>query len=126
MTGGAVSGNRAIEDCGGIFTNDKSTLKLNKVIVSGNESIGQGGCLFIRSKDDRSEIKDCVITRNSAGPEIYKSLKHLMDTDKAYPWSGGGIYVDASSRTITLKNTTVDHNEALSYGGGSRKTSARC
>ena len=101
MTGGTISDNKATTG-GGLFCTDKATeVNLKNVIISGNKSSGNGAGIDTHAA---MTIEQCVIDNNE-----------ITSTD-----SGGGIYADASGKTVEIKNSRLSNNKAKNDGGGIR------
>jgi CSLREA domain-containing protein len=95
LTGGAVSGNTALEEGGGIASSGR--LAVSATTISENSaSVGSGGGLVIFGEP--STLSDVKISDNSAPEDV-----------------GGGI---GAFGALTLVNSQVDGNEAMETGGG--------
>ena len=85
MTGGSITGNSA-DTGGGLFCTDKATeVSLENVTISDNESGSNGPGIDTHAA---MTIEKCNITGNECSSD-----------------SGGGIYVDASGKTVTVATT---------------------
>jgi hypothetical protein len=101
-----TNGNTGGADSGGGIRSDSSTLNLNYCTISGcvAENSGatkNGGGLFASGNGTTVNINFCTFTNNQSD-------------------SGGGISVGvgAATGTVTINNTTISGNQALTGNGG--------
>lgn len=130
--GGAVftdgaSGNEK-DDVGGQITIEGSTFE-------GNKSLAGGGALYLWTyKYDAVLIKDSTIRGNSVtrgtgnfnrgrggGIEFAGSKLTIANTtiaNNTAPVQGGGLWVNDNAAAVTITNSTISGNKALSDAGG--------
>jgi hypothetical protein len=99
VSGSAIDGNSAGEDCGGSCAISSSAVNLHQgAAVSGNTAASRGGGLYLQ--ESTLTVSGSAIDGNSAGED------------------GGGVHARTSS-TVTLGDgTSVSRNTARGIGGG--------
>ena len=122
LLGLTVSGGKAVN--GGGLYNNRGTLALSNVTVSGNTASGDGGGLFNGSYGTLS-LTDCTVSGNAAGnaggglytePVDTLTLSNVTVSGNTAGLPGGGVFIGGG--TSTLINCTVSGNSAGSTGGG--------
>jgi hypothetical protein len=122
LLGLTVSGGKA--DNGGGLYNNRGTVALTNVTVSGNTASGDGGGLFNCSYGNLS-LNDCTVSGNTAGfaggglytqPIGTLALTNVTVSGNTAGLPGGGMFIGGG--TSTLSNCTVSGNSAGSTGGG--------
>ena len=121
---GEISGNRATEYGGGIFV--KGTLKMTGGVVTDNYAVNSGGGIHVDPKG-KIELKNATVSRNQAektggGIEFDQDDDALAEECEIIlnvaGQNGGGLYLNASGRTLTLRDTDIAENSASSAGAG--------
>ena len=145
QSGGLITGGYSSNGGGGIHMKSGSTLNLDSVAISGNNterswgSDGHGAGIFMDGESDSLVLKNAQISYNFAdydGGGVYVNNKKssiTMTNSKIYHNSahkaisvhgndvgyGGGIAIDAQDVTVTLnENSEISSNYAHGYGGG--------
>lgn len=98
MTGGIITGNYADDDGGGIYVEDTGSLDIDGAMISDNKAKKEGAGLNINAA---ASIKNSTFKDNRSD-----------DSD------GGGIYMDAHGKTLTIENTRIQGSYADGDGGG--------
>lgn len=106
MTNGEINGNKASSHGGGIYFNNDGnsspkTFRFSGGTISGNTSGGFGGgvCLYTGATEgSRFELTGGNISNNTAE-------------------NGGGVYLNAWGKEMSLHNTNIEHNTAYLGGG---------
>ena len=103
ITNGNLTGNVAPDSCGAGILNDRGTLTLDSVIVSGNTTTRDGGGIYSygRAASATLHVVRSSVTSNNAD------------------W-GGGIYNDGyqGAATLTVRLSTVSSNTVTGIAGG--------
>ncbi len=95
--GGAITGNQATSDGGGIYTNAGLTID-SGTMISNNTSGSNGGGIWVDIGPDSATFTTITVTANSA------------------TGNGGGIFVDNSGGSVTLTFSRVTGNTATGTG----------
>ncbi|WP_170201905.1 right-handed parallel beta-helix repeat-containing protein [Salinispora arenicola] len=119
-----VTDNTATIFGGGIYLSGQLTMR--KVVLATNTALGSGGGGLFVSQGSTSTIVDSLVKENSAtsqigfGGGIFNNAATTLFGTKVVgniANLGGGLY-NESSGTLTLYDTTVTSNAALTDGGG--------
>jgi predicted outer membrane repeat protein len=120
LTNGQVKGAHTdgdgIPSGGALLLTDMANVTLNRVVVSGNQAIGNGGGISVHDEKSSLTVNDSIIKNNAAGsvslceesiaanPQIQAPIAH-----------GGGVWGEGK---VTLASTSVAVNTATGNGGG--------
>ena len=124
ITGVNVKENKASDDGAGIYV--KGYLKATDCIISDNVADDNGGGIF--SEDTgHVDLDRVTVTRNDcdndgAGMKLWLSMNStIKDSEISQNRSedcGGGLYMDANGKKLTITNTKFDENECSDDGAG--------
>ncbi|MEM9244140.1 MAG: choice-of-anchor Q domain-containing protein, partial [Cyanobacteria bacterium P01_F01_bin.153] len=127
ITNGAVTGNSASADGGGISMGNNSTLTLTNSSILGNVAAANGGGVQGNGNAARVNIRTSTVANNMAannggGVSISRARFELINStisNNSATNEGGGIHLDNPNLSSLLRNITVSGNGA-SNGGGIR------
>ena len=110
---------------GGIYNDGK--LDMEGGFVSENGAEGAGGGIFCDENSNEVTLTNVVIDKNEAkdgtnGGGIDTHVPMTIDgcsiRENTSGDNGGGLYVDAASKTVTVTNTDIADNVSADDGGG--------
>jgi len=106
MTGSSkIQYNQASDDGGGIYAVDQAHVTINGAEVSHNQADDAGGGIYVQG----------VVGPPWTGPTV------LIENDAAVSYNvanfGGGIYIFQDEAQVTVDASSVNYNQATSYGG---------
>ena len=117
---------------GGAIYLDQGYLTLANVV--GRENKGaDGGFLYLDGQDTRAVIVDSTLRQNvatwSGGAIVNNSgqmriFRSTVSANRANVW-GGGVFATGVDGGTSIEASTIDHNVAVSTGGGIRLDSGR-
>lgn len=116
-----VTGNQADNHVGGVRFNDFAGGTVSNTIISNNTGYDASGFGGVKIQlNSTVTFKNCTIQNNVPGGIMiaYQSMPSIIDctiTDNINPLSGGGIYIQNASSTIT--GCEIARNQAHRGGG---------
>ncbi len=103
INGGTITGNRAFQNGGSVYTGYNSTLIMNGGAVTDNYSSAHGGGVYIGIHDNDTENTTFVMNGGLIANNIANG-------------TGGGIY--ATHAQITMNGGEISRNRSTDNGGG--------
>jgi hypothetical protein len=119
-----ISGNTSADGGGGALLNASGNVTVLRTTVEDNDTAGSGGGLFFGQLTDVNTVTDSLISGNTAlggggiffyGSEATVSYVNNSTFAGNQAYVGGGL---ASTRTVTINQSTISQNSALVRGGG--------
>ena len=127
MTGGTISNNTATTIGGGIYIASRGTATMTSGTISKNTATNAGGGIYIASSGTAT-MTDGTISNNTAstnGGGIYSSGNLAIsggtisgNKAEGSNGSGGGIYFNSSSSTLTISDKAEINGNSATNGGG--------